>query len=184
MKTLYTERLILRPFHKKDLDAFFAYSRDPRVGPNAGWPPHANIGESRSVLNHIIRRDCDWAIVVRSSQQLIGSISLQKDYRRTNSRVRNLGYSISSIFWGNGYATEAAKTVIQYAFQEMSLELISANHYPFNEASKKVILKCGFHFDGNLRRAGVRFDGKPYDDVCYSMTKEEYLRYQERGILP
>ena len=56
----------------------------------------------------------------------------------------------------------------------MALELISVYHYPFNEGSKRVIEKCGFKYEGTLRQSSTIYNGDVYDDVCYSMTIEDF----------
>ena len=45
-----TERLLLRPFEEADAADLYKYAKDPEVGPAAGWPPHANIDESRNII--------------------------------------------------------------------------------------------------------------------------------------
>ena len=45
--TLTTKRLTLRPFEERDAEDLYAYAKDPRVGPVAGWPPHASLEEKR-----------------------------------------------------------------------------------------------------------------------------------------
>ena len=49
--------------------------------------------------------------------------------------------------------TEAAQGALRFAFDQMNLELVSVYHFPFNNRSRRVIEKCGFHYEGTLRRA-------------------------------
>jgi len=86
-----------------------------------------------------------------------------------------LGYVLAESYWGKGYTTEAAKRLIQYAFEELNIDLLSVYHYPHNIRSKRVIEKCGFHYEGTLRLASTIYNGNVYDSVCYSLTKEEYF---------
>lgn len=176
METLYTERLILRKFYLSDIDDFYEYCRNPNVGPNAGWEPHKNREESMTILNEFIRKGEVWAIVEKDMNKVIGSIGLHKDMKRNNGKARMLGYVISQDYWGRGLATEAAKRVIEYGFKEFGIDIISIYHYPFNERSKRVIEKCGFIYEGTLRMASTLFNGDVYDDICYSLTKEEYYK--------
>ena len=85
-----------------------------------------------------------------------------------------LGYVLAEPYWGRGLMTEAVKGMIKYAFEELNIDLLSVYHYPHNERSKRVIEKCGFHYEGTLRRASTIYNGRVFDDVCYSLTKEEY----------
>ena len=180
MDTLFTERLILRGFHYSDLDDFFDYAKNPNVGPNAGWKPHENKRESLSVLRQFVNSDEVWAIVYKDNKKVIGSIGLHKDAKRSNRYARMIGYALSEEYWGQGLATEAAKCVIQYGFEILKLDIISVYHYPHNYRSKRVIEKCGFKYEGTLRQASILFDGNSYDEVCYSMTMDEYLRIYKK----
>jgi len=174
MKTLTTQRLILREFREEDLDDFYGYAKNPNVGPNAGWKPHESKEESLQMLRSFIHQKEAWAIIDKNANKVIGSIGLHNDVRRNNYRVKMLGYVLDEAYWGKGLMTEAAKRVIKYAFEDLNLDLISVYHYPFNIGSKRVIQKCGFHYEGTLRLADTIYDGSVYDIVCYSLTKEEY----------
>lgn len=52
-------------------------------------------------------------------------------------------------YWGRGYASEAAKTTIDYSFNYLKADKLYAGHHPENEASKKLLTKLGFKFIGN-----------------------------------
>ncbi len=174
MPVLETERLIIRRFRKEDLDDFYEYARNPNVGPNAGWKPHASKHESREILKHFIKSTSVWAIVDKNTYKVIGSIGLHDDRKRDSRNVKMLGYVLAEPYWGKGLMTEAAKRMIKYAFEELQIDLLSVYHYPHNKRSQRVIEKCGFHYEGILRRASTIYNGRVYDDVCYSLTKEEY----------
>jgi len=174
MERLETERLILRPFELWDLNDFYQYARNPNVGPNAGWPPHRNKWETLQVLWRFMQEDGIWAIVLREEGKLIGSVSLHSDPKRTNHKVRMLGYVLDEPYWGYGYATEAARAVLRHAFLERRLEMVSAYHYDYNDASRRVLEKCGLRPEGTLRMGSIMANGKVVDHVCYSLTRREY----------
>ena len=110
----------------------------------------------------------------KESNKVIGSIGLHKDVKREMENAKMIGmYWLKTI--GKGYATEAARRVIQYAFEELGFDLISVYHFPHNKRSKRVIEKCGFKYEGTLRNATVLYNGNVYDELCYSLTREEYL---------
>ncbi len=174
MKTLETGRLLLRPFRESDAENVYAYATNLEVGPAAGWKPHESLGESLEIVRMFIRDEEVWAIVLRETGQVIGSIGLHKDGKRRLSQCKSVGYVLAKPFWGKGYATEATREVLRHAFEDLSMDLVSIFHFPFNERSKHVIEKCGFRYEGTLRRATEIYSGHVYDDVCYSMTREEY----------
>jgi putative acetyltransferase len=176
LKTLETERLILRKFAEEDLEDLFEYAQSLHVGPNAGWPPHKTKEDSATILKMFIEEGEVWAIVERKSNKVIGSYGLHNDKKRDNSIAKMIGYVLSDKFWGNGYMPEATNRVLEYAFNELDLNIVSVYHFPFNERSKRVIEKCGFKFEGVLRLASTLPSSEIVDDVCYSMTKEEFLK--------
>jgi putative acetyltransferase len=174
MQLLETDRLFLRSWTEDDLDDFFAYASNPRVGPDAGWPPHTEKAVSLHILRKFIENDDVWAIVEKASGRVIGSLGLHRDTRRNNDLARMVGYVLRQESWGLGYTTEAVRRALRFAFEDMGLALVSVYHYPFNHRSRRVIEKCGFTHEGILRGASTLYDGKVLDDVCYSMTREEY----------
>lgn len=175
LKSIETERLFLRPFTERDLEEFYAYASDPEVGPKAGWKPHDSREESWEVLQRFIREKEVWAITERNSGRLIGSVGLHRDEKRSCENVKMLGYVIGRPWWGKGYATETAKAALRYGFRHMHLKMITIYHYPFNSRSRRVVEKCGFIPEGTLRMGSQLWNGAVYDDVCYSMTREEYF---------
>ena len=173
---LITERLTLRPFREDDTEALYAYSKDEPVGRNAGWKPHESIEESRDILHHFIEEREVWAICEKQSGKVIGSIGLHRDSkrRRNFNQCRMMGYVLSKAYWGQGLMTEAAKEVLRHAFEDLGLEMVTISHFSYNQRSARVIEKLGFHREGILRKAFLRYDGSLLDDVGYSMTREEY----------
>ena len=85
-----------------------------------------------------------------------------------------MGYVLSKAYWGQGLMTEAAKEVLRHAFEDLKLEMVTISHFSYNQRSARVIEKLGFHREGVLRKAFLRYDGSLLDDVGYSMTKEGY----------
>lgn len=174
MKSLETERLLLRPFQETDAADVYEYAKNPNIGPHAGWPPHQSIEDSIRIVKMFIEENDVWALVLKENNKVIGSLGLHKDKLRSVDDIKMLGYVLSEDYWGHGLVAEASKTAINYAFEELSISLLSIHHYPFNNQSKRVIEKCGFTYEGTLRRATTLYDGSVYDLVCYSMTSEEW----------
>ncbi|MDL2213756.1 GNAT family N-acetyltransferase [Bacteroides sp. OttesenSCG-928-D19] len=170
MKTLVTERLILRPVTEKDTEAIFEYSQGENVGINAGWKPHESIEETREIMKLVfLDQEFVFAMELKETGQLIGTIGIIPDPKRQNNKTRMLGYAIGENYWGKGYATEAVQAVLRFGFEELKLDLISAYCYPFNERSKNVLRKCGFGYEGCLSLAEERYDGAILDNECYAI---------------
>ena len=80
---------------------------------------------------------------------------------------------------GQGFATEAATAVLRHAFGTWNMSAVAICHYPDNHASRRVIEKCGFTYEGTLRRYSRHLT----DSVRYSMLKEEWEEQNAHGTL-
>ena len=181
--TLETERLILRMWSKKDAPELYEYAKNPNVGPHAGWKPHESIYESRMIISKLFLTNMCWAIVDKASGKVIGSIGLEEDKFRPDVKSKELGYSLAEDHWKKGIMTEAAKRVIRHAFDDLKLDLLMIRTGDANHRSQRVIEKCGFAYEGTLRRTYRTYDGSIREVRCYSMLHEEYEKYVEEGKL-
>lgn len=147
---LETERIILRPFTLADLDDFYAYASVEGVGEMAGWKHHESIAESQRILNSFIKEDKTFAICLKETNQVIGSIGVEPyglEDALTEFKAyygRELGYALSKKNWGKGLMPEAVNAVKDYLFNELDYDFLLCGHYAFNERSKRVQIKCGF----------------------------------------
>ncbi len=157
MKTLETERLILCGWKPEDVNDLYEYAKDPDVGSIAGWAPHASIEESMNVLRSYIENDNAWAIELKENRKVIGIIKIYPDNNHGRYHAMMINYALSAAYWGDGYMTETVKRVMQYAFDELSIDLLTVFHYPQNIRSRRVIEKCGFEYDGTIEQGCIRY---------------------------
>lgn len=174
LPVLQTERLVLRAFDPNDAVDVYAIGQSETVGRMAGFMPHKSLEDSRKMVHDFISATSVWAIVEKRSGHVIGFISLQKDGARPTQNAYKTGYALGESAWGQGYATEACREMIRYAFEERDCQVLSVSHFPFNQKSKRVIKKLGFAYEGTLRHAHDLLDGSVSDLVCYSLLKNEY----------
>ncbi|WP_268627552.1 GNAT family N-acetyltransferase [Paenibacillus alvei] len=167
MKTLESERLILRDWQENDASDYFEIYKNPDVE-SAGAKICDNINESLESIRLLIKCQESWAIVLKENGNIVGSIFLS-DVNR-HDRYKEIEYVILECYQNKGYATESVKRVLEYAFSELDLLAVAVCHYPFNIKSKRVIEKCGFTYEGTLRK----YSRNLTDSVRYSMTKEEW----------
>lgn len=144
---LKTERLILRPWTMDDLEDFFEYAKVDGVGQRAGWMPHKNIEESRTILQMFIDEKKTFAIEFNG--KAIGSLGVEKYSEEalpelTDLRCREIGYVLSKDYWGKGIMPEAVKCVNEFLFNELNLDCIVCAHFIENIQSMRVQEKCGF----------------------------------------
>jgi ribosomal-protein-alanine N-acetyltransferase len=176
MKTLETERLILRDWQEPDLDDLYEYAKVEGVGEMAGWHHHESKETSKSILDAFIREGDVYAIVLKENNKAIGSLGIhnrvEPDYEAEIQR--EIGYVLSKDYWGNGYVPEAVKAAIKYAFEELNADVLWCGHFLENAQSQRVIEKCGFKFYKDhvleLKRLGKSVNAKKY-----IITKEDLL---------
>lgn len=177
MGTLSTERLILRPVKQDDLKLIYKYASNENIGPHCGWKPHENEKESQEIMDKLfLGKETTWAIALKDDGIFKGVISLEDDPKRNNKHARMIGYWINEADWGRGYMTEAAKEVLRYAMEDLNAPIVTSNCFTYNDRSRNVIEKTGLKFEGIMRQAEERYDGKVFDLRMYSITKEEYFK--------
>ncbi|HHT55621.1 MAG TPA: GNAT family N-acetyltransferase [Acholeplasma sp.] len=145
MKTIKTKRLIIRKPKMKDVEDIFEYSKTEFVGPIAGWLPHKDINETKSILKQFIKSEDVWVIELKSIKKVIGTISLTtKSYYDLINDIYELGYAINHNYWQQGFASEAAKAMIDFAFKDLKVQKLICAHDESNVASRKIIEKNQF----------------------------------------
>ena len=146
MAVLETNRVILRPFTEADAADVYAYCKDPRVGPVAGWKPHESVEESREIIRTVFSAPDVFAIVDKETGRVIGSSGFTAPHKAEacQGHTAEIGYALSPEYWGRGLMPETAAELLRYGFQEAGFDEIWATHYRENRQSKRVIEKCGF----------------------------------------
>ena len=148
---LETERLILRPFVETDAADLFAYARDPRVGPDAGWQPHRSVEESRQIIGTVFSAPNVFAVVDKVSGRVIGSAGfVGRHQSMLPGPDEEIGYALSPEFWGRGLIPEAVRELLRYGFEDLGLAAIWCGHYDFNDKSRRVVEKCGFRWRADM----------------------------------
>ena len=158
-----THRLILRPFTADDADDMFSnWASDPEVTRFLTWPPHSSADATRMVLNSWVSRYGDggyfqWAIEWKESGTVIGSIAVVKLEEAIESA--EIGYCLGRKFWGRGIMPEALRAVMDYLFDTVGLNRITAGHDVNNPKSGRVMEKAGMKKEGVLRASGINNQG-------------------------
>jgi RimJ/RimL family protein N-acetyltransferase len=182
VKRIETKRLILNNWKRKDAEDLYQYAKNPNVGPHAGWKPHADLKESKFIIRHLFLENQVWAIRDKATGKAIGTIGFEPDKYRPSMKSKELGYSLSEDYWGKGLMTEAARAVIRHGFEAMNLDMISICTGPENKRSQRIISKCGFTYEGTLRRAYLIYDGTKRDVLCHSLMREEWQAAQSMDV--
>lgn len=179
---LETGRLVLRALGSDDVEDVFAYCSDPDVGPDAGWPPHRTIEDSRMFVEEIASAPHVFGVFEKLDDgacgPCIGSIGLIPDPQRRNVDCLMLGYALARTAWGRGCMTEAADEVLRYGFEELGLGMISCTHYAFNARSRRVIEKSGFVHEGTIHGAEATPDGLMQDFESYYLARARWMELE------
>lgn len=144
---LETERLLLRPLTPEDAEAAFIWLSDERVNRFMPYNLYKDIDEVLYWINVLVPKseDYHWGFVLKENNLLIGSGSIGS--KKNAPGVWGFGYNIRADYWNRGLTTEAAKRMIQYAYEEHGIRDFVADHAIDNPASGRVMEKCGLVFD-------------------------------------
>ena len=158
-----THRLVLRPFTIDDADDMFSnWASDPEVTRFLTWPPHSSADVTRLVLGSWVSRYGDggyfqWAIEWKETGTVIGSIAVVKLEEAIESA--EIGYCLGRKFWGRGIMPEALRAVMDFLFDTVGLNRITAGHDVNNPKSGRVMEKAGMRKEGILRASGINNQG-------------------------
>ena len=180
--TIECKDIVLREFQLEDLDAIYNITLQPEIAEflpdwiatkekRREWLTKHEIKENKEFLEsvpnipNISRHALRLGIILKETNELIGWIcSGLKD--ELPSPNREIGYAISNEYKCKGYATQAAKGLIKYLFENTNCEVLNATALTYNTSSNKVIDKCGFSLMGN-----IKIDGDNY--YYYKLKKGE-----------
>lgn len=176
-KTIETERLILRRFEYTDDTAMLKYwIADEKIQSLYSEPVYSTKEEVKELLDIYIgsyeKPDYyRWAIIEKDCGECIGQIA----YFVVDSKnhFAEIEYCIGSEFQCRGYATEAAKAVIAFGFDEINLHKVQICTKTINQPSKRVIEKCGLTYEGTLRDY-FYMNGEYVGRHYFSILRSEY----------
>ena len=180
MPTLHTARLTLRKMKPDDCSDMFDYARRDDVTEYLLWEPHPTKSHTKKYLEYIksMYNDgefYDWAVELDSEKKMIGTCDFSSfDFANNSAEV---GYVINPVYHGSGYATEALIEIMAFGFMELNLHRIVARYMDGNEASRRVMDKCGMKYEG-CARSSMFVKGK-YRSVhtCAILSDEFIKRY-------
>lgn len=166
---LETERLILRPLTVADSDAVFQWVSDENVARYMVYNTYTCTEEVIDWLTSLQKpgQDYHFGFVRKEDDLLMGSGSIGPDKNRDG--FWSFGYNFRQDCWGKGYATEAAKAMIRFAYEYFGITRFSSSHVEQNKASGHVMEKCGLHFvkygqfqklDGSCKMRSMEYEGE------------------------
>ena len=146
---LLTENLVLRAPHGEDIDAIAILADNPAIANMVSRIPHPYTrADAETFVRTAAKRgngNCVYAITETETGKLLGCCSLETT---ADGKALELGYWIGEPFWGRGVATEAVHALVDMAFRTRDIEHIDARCRVINPASRRVLQKSGFQFQG------------------------------------
>ncbi|QWB99626.1 GNAT family N-acetyltransferase [Mycoplasmatota bacterium] len=173
MKTLMTNRLILRAFNNNDAEDVYDYAKRDDVGPLAGWSPHSDISETISIINNFIEKDEVYAIFLKEKNIVIGSLGIHYTSLGSIGDVYELGYVLHPDYHRKGIMTEAVHAALDDFFFNQNKDEIYVGHFFENEPSRKLIEKIGFEFVEDINYQSKDYGEK--ETKIYKLTKLNYV---------
>jgi RimJ/RimL family protein N-acetyltransferase len=143
---LKTDRLTLRPFRPDDAPAVQELAGNWKVARMTARIPHPY--PEGMAKTWITGQDAErangtaYGFAIELADRLVGAAGIMC---RTEMDFE-LGYWIGEPWWGQGVATEAATRVVRFAFEDLGAEKLRAQHHADNDASGRVLRKCGFRY--------------------------------------
>jgi RimJ/RimL family protein N-acetyltransferase len=174
--TLHTARLRLRPFDDADADDLFALHSNARVLRYWDAPPWRERERAERFIT-ACRQMAEAGTGARLAMDrmpdgaFIGWCSLTR-WNPTH-RSAAITYCLDEGAWGHGYATEAARAVLEWAFDTLDLNRVQTETDTRNAASARVLEKLGFLREGTLREDCV-VNGEVSDSWVYGLLRREW----------
>lgn len=173
MDIIQTERLELKPLESNYAALLLPIWADEEVVKNTYIQGVHNEENCKERIERMIKvglsRNDIGPYAIFESQNLIGIVGAVRD----SSSEYGLFYHLGKEYWGRGYATEAAKAVVDAAFKLPEIVRVSADALTTNLASSRVLEKTGMTFEGCMRMKFFR-NGTYGDLNTYSILKREY----------
>jgi RimJ/RimL family protein N-acetyltransferase len=177
-------QVVLREFRSDDLDRVATVVGDDRVTDSLSFDTRSPE-QAAEMLNGILDRAkleprTEYYLAVTTADAgLVGFARLGLD----GVQAAKLGGAIAADYWRRGYAIDAARTLIDFGFQELKLHRISAAMGPDNATSVAIVRRLGMTYEGRIRDH-VYTNGQWRDSLLYSILADEWTAAKPTGEKP
>jgi RimJ/RimL family protein N-acetyltransferase len=167
-----SKEFILRPFRKGDEKSLAENINNKNIYRNTLSIPYpytlknAQEWVMKSLKEAKKKKPARISFVIEINGGVAGSVGLSK----IEGHKAEIGYWLAEKYWGRGIMTKAVKLVTKFGFDKLKLKRIYAHVFSFNKASKRVLEKAGYKFEGILRK-NVKKDGKFLDAYLFAKVK-------------
>lgn len=170
---LETERLVLRPVKLADAEDMYEYASDKETTYYV-FETHQSLDDTRhSIATYFLANPLGkFGLELKKEQKLIGTMDIRVDMKKSKGEI---GYVLNGKYMKKGYATEAAKALLKFAFETLELEKVTATCDARNTASEAVMKRLGMQKEGHSRHHELWKNGEWIDMLYYGLLKEEYF---------
>ncbi|THD63390.1 MAG: N-acetyltransferase [Bradyrhizobium sp.] len=174
---LETERLMLRRPTLADVKAIAALANDRHIAENTRRLPHPYLHDHAVEFVRAMADDPrETVFLIENNHTPIGMVGV--DWRKPDAP--ELGYWLGVDYWGQGFATEAARAVIDFTFEEFEFERLISGARVANPASRNILEKCGFQWSGvELHRFEALGSSTPVD--CFRLSRSVWSSLKNWG---
>jgi RimJ/RimL family protein N-acetyltransferase len=179
-----TPRLRARPFHQQDLEAFLAYRAHPDVERYQSWSDYT-LEQGRALIQSMQDLDVgvpgkwyQFALEHRADGTLVGDLALC--VRESEPREAEVGFSLAPAEQGKGYATEAVRALLGYAFESLRLHRVVAITDALNEPAARLLQRVGMRCEGHFEE-NIFFKGAWGSEFLFAVLEREWLAQSPRA---
>ena len=176
LPVLDTERLRLRPVRRTDAEAILQVFGDDAAMRFWSHEPLADLDAAHGYIDRMVagfasRTLFQWVVADRETDGLLGTVTVYQ-WDHANHRAE-VGFMLGRAHWGRGFAQEAVRAVLRFAFEAMDLHRVEADTHPGNAASLRLLERLGFRREGLLRQRFL-IDGSASDSEIFGLLQEEW----------
>lgn len=175
---LLGERVRLRAIEREDIPTFVRWFNDPEVRRYLlMYEPMSRVKEERWFESHVEARD-EFLLAIEAQVGdtwiHIGNVGLHRIDWKNRTAVFGIALG-EKAYWGQGYGTDATRTMLRFAFDELNLHRVELEVYDFNPRAMRCYEKAGFQREGTRRQALFR-DGRYWDVHTMAVLQTEFAR--------
>ncbi|KKW75592.1 GCN5 family acetyltransferase [Acinetobacter sp. AG1] len=180
LKVIETARLILRQWQPEDYASFAQMSKNPQV--MQYFPKLLTRTESDAFINKVraiieLQSWGFWAVELKSNHQFIGFVGIHSQPTQFSfSPCIEIGWRLDQAYWGKGYATEAAQSVLDFAFRELNFEKIVSFTSLENLRSQMLMQKLGMIKVGEFQHPALVKDHPLSWHVLYEIHQSDWIK--------
>lgn len=175
---LTAKKIILRPIKNSDAQTIYHATKDKDVIKYTDLPHPFSLKEANKYILEIKKsfkkkESYQFGICLKEKDEFIGLIGLSNvDFKNRKAEIE---YWLTKKYWRQGLTTEAMKLMFDFGFKKLKLNRIYAKAMPDNVASRKLLEKSDFVYEGRLRENQLE-KNKFIDLLVYSILKKEHFK--------